>query len=468
MPRAFKHPWYKHKGYLHFDFALTQSEAESYAMDPGKVERHRFSPLIHYLKMSRKVSRNKDAEQAYKNGFAGKPKLIVKEKPRNIFYNSHIDGYIYSYYAYKLGEDYENFLKQNELTDNVIAYRAISKNEISLCNIHFAQEAFAKIEAMDGANIVCFDISKFFDKLSVAVLKDNWELIIGEARLPNDHFKVFKSLTEFRYIEEGKLIERFRDRFRINPRQHGISKDIGGSSKNRICSYTELRPLLPDCLKNKEKMKITGIPQGTAMSGLLSNIFMIHFDIAVKKFVEGNGGCYRRYSDDIFICVPRSIDFSAVEAFVKEKLNEFCGNSIELNKDKTERRVYRLADGGAKIIAFEDGVTPAKVQYLGFHFDGESVFIRNSSISKDRGKTVQLIRKNKKKGCVINTTDVYKRKSARVVTPYDDLVKKGFAYYAVRSDRIHSALSGISEQIQKTDRFIKRAVKRERQREPRR
>jgi len=313
MCRASKHPWYKHKGYLHFDFALTQSEAESYAMDPKKVERHRFSPLIHYFKMSRKVSRNKGAEQAYKNGLAGKPKLIVKEKPRNIFYNSHVDGYIYSYYAYKIGEDYENFLKQNELTDNVIAYRAISKNEISLCNIHFAQEAFAKIEAMDEANIVCFDISKFFDKLT-----------------------------------------------------------------------------------------------------------------------------------------------------------EFCGNSIELNKDKTERRVYRLADGGAKIITFEDGAAPAKVQYLGFHFDGESVFIRNSSISKDRGKTVQLIRKNKKKGRVINTADVYKRKSVRIVTPCDDLIKKGFAYYAVRSDRIHSVLSGISEQIQKTDRFIKRAVNRERQREPRR
>jgi RNA-directed DNA polymerase len=122
-----KHPWFKRKGYLHFDFSLGKKEAEIYVTNPANIVRHRFSPLIHYEQITRKVRRDKVAERRYKASgkITEKPKLTVKEKSRNIFYTSHIDGYIYSYYAYMLQKHYEEFLAKNELTSNVIAYRSI-------------------------------------------------------------------------------------------------------------------------------------------------------------------------------------------------------------------------------------------------------------------------------------------------------------------------------------------------------
>lgn len=60
-------------------------------------------------------------------------------------------------------------------------------------------------------------------------------------------------------------------------------------------------------MKNKDgtenKVNPYGIPQGSSMSALLSNIYMIPFDLKIKKLAEEVGGMYRRYSDDIiFVC----------------------------------------------------------------------------------------------------------------------------------------------------------------------
>lgn len=103
-------------------------------------------------------------------GAGTKPALIVKSKSRNIFYASHVDGYIYGYYNYVLQQAYEKFLLEHDLTNNVIAYRSVTKNGVKYCNCHFAEEAFQFVRSTPGCHIHCFDISKFFDKLSVDVL----------------------------------------------------------------------------------------------------------------------------------------------------------------------------------------------------------------------------------------------------------------------------------------------------------
>ena len=469
-----KHPWFKRKGYLHFDLALERAEAETYVTNPENIVRHRFSPLIHYGKISRKVERNKKAEKLYKQGLGPKPELLVHEKSRNIFYTSHVDGYIYSYYTYTIQKAYEAFLIKNNLAENAIAYRPISKNGIKFCNSHLADEAFQFIRSSGGCNVLCFDISKFFDKLDVEILRSKWAQVLGENRLPDDHFSVYKSMVNFRYVEEGHLIENFKGKFGKNPRQHGLSRESGGSRKNRICDYTQLRAVnekfkknKKHLLKKKEMADMTGIPQGTAMSGLLSNIFMIDFDLAVKKFVEGKGGCYRRYSDDIFIAVPASENVEQVKDFIRKQLTDCCTsnkpsdekNHIKLNEKKTEEKIYRASAQGFEIVN-RDG-KPSKVQYLGFHFDGENVFIRTSSISKDRGKIIQGLRKNKKGKGKIDTNAVFKERSSRKITPYDKKKAKGFAYYAERSAKAHGGSETIKKQIKKNDRFIKRAGKRE-------
>lgn len=463
-----KHPWFKRKGYLHFDFSLKKTEAEIYVSNPENILRHRFSPLIHYEKITRKIYRDKLVEESYKaSGKTGeKPKLKLKKKLRNLFYTSHIDGYIYSYYAYQLQKYYEDFLAKNDLTSHVIAYRSIVKNGVSFSNIHFSKEVFEFIAKTNDCHVLCFDISKFFDRLCVEVLKKKWVQVLGVEKLPNDHFRVYKSLVNFRYVEEEQLIEHFRGRFEKNPREHGLDRKSGGSRKHRICDYYELRDLKRDVaaqekhlIKDKASLDITGIPQGTAISGLLSNIFMLDFDIAIKQYIDGIGGLYRRYSDDICIVVPTTTTFAEVEDYVKQRLEENCTNNIKLNPDKTEKKIFQNTQNHPIVVDSQNN-QPSVIQYLGFYFDGERVFIRNSSISKNRGKIVQRVRYEKREQ-KINTVGIFKQYSSRIITPYDVRQHKGFVYYCERSARVHNSKT-IWAQIKKNDRFINRTIMRQR------
>lgn len=47
-----------------------------------------------------------------------------------------------------------------------------------------------------------------------------------------------------------------------------------------------------------------GILQGTAVSAILANIYMIAFDEFVANLIENYHGLYRRYSDDFIIVIP--------------------------------------------------------------------------------------------------------------------------------------------------------------------
>lgn len=457
--------WYKKKNYLHFDLALTPEQAQNYVTNPKNILEHRFSPLIHYKKLSRKVKRNKEAESKYKKSGkrADKPELLKKVKRRNIFYSSHIDGYIYSYYTCLLEERYNLFLSSSKLHENVIAYRAIEKNGVKFSNINFAAEAFEFIRSKSSAIVLCFDVSKFFDNMSPIVLKEHWSALLGDKLLPPDHYKVFRSLTNFSFVEEGNLIQHFKDRFAISPRKHGFGSKTKGSFKHRICDYPELRELhthkSKNLIRHQSDLNIGGIAQGTAISGILSNIFMIGFDLAAKEEVEKLGGCYRRYSDDIFICIENAKMEDLIK-LVERLIEEKCAGSIKLNQDKTEIRFFTRS-GGKGVIQDEKG-NKSKVQYLGFHFDGEKVHIRTSSMSKDRGKIIQTIRKYKDKESGINTRLVYKKRSPRKVSIFDNERKKGFSYYAARSRKIHKSTS-IEQQIKgKSDRFIAASIKKER------
>jgi retron-type reverse transcriptase len=52
-----------------------------------------------------------------------------------------------------------------------------------------------------------------------------------------------------------------------------------------------------------EKPKTAGIPQGTPISAVLANIYMLEFDKVIHNWLSARGGVYRRYSDDmLFIC----------------------------------------------------------------------------------------------------------------------------------------------------------------------
>lgn len=151
-----KKDWFKLKRYPHIGLPLNSTDRykwiENYVPNPEIVAKHSFLPFIHktsQVKKFRKVYSDKDGKihESYKEGKKALRK--VDEKKRELFYASHMDSLIFSYYAMLLSDCYETKLKSAEynLDEVVNAYRSIPvnpKNEESSnkCNIDFANDVF--------------------------------------------------------------------------------------------------------------------------------------------------------------------------------------------------------------------------------------------------------------------------------------------------------------------------------------
>lgn len=463
-----KTSWFKHKSFLHFDFALPYYKAEKFVTNADSVTMHDFSPLIHYTSIFRQYKKNKNT---------GNTEL--KLKSRNIFYASHRDGYIYSYYSYQLSKKYEIFLKNNNLTSNILAYRFFElPSGKGASNVDFAKEIFSIIGENEESAVLCLDIKSFFDNINTTVLEKNWARVLSKdetIKLNPDHKRVFDSLANFTYVEEKDIAKYFdtepRKRKKIkNSSQKEMRLERRKSKHERICNYSELRdanknyPSHKKLIRKKTQLNITGIPQGTAISGLLSNIFLIDFDIEAKKITEENSGTYKRYSDDIIFILPSTTDLKNFEQQISDVLCKVSDGQNTINPKKTERNYFKKQDGEL-ICTTETGVK-SKAQYLGFTFDGRRIEIRNSSISRNRAKIAFLIRKFKKRKIrntnqkAINTRAIYKAQSSRKITPFQK--RAGFTFYAKKaSEKLDSDI--IKRQINKNDRFIAKKIKSERE-----
>ncbi|MFV7478951.1 antiviral reverse transcriptase Drt2 [Acinetobacter junii] len=367
----------KTRNYLHFDKKVNNSIVFDYVKDVRNIEKHAFLPTISYVLNEKKIYRkNSKKNKITKNDFKGKERLIN--------FPCHMDGNIYAYYSKILENHYERFLTEKGLENSVIAFRKISKidfrgKKFSLCNIHFAKEVFETIDVKKNCTVLCFDISGFFDNLDHDILKENWCNLIGSDCLPLDHFKVYKSLTEFSYVEKKALYKKLD--LSLNSRR--LHKRL-----ERLCDIKTFREKVrAEGLIHVNKTK-KGIPQGSPLSGMLSNIYMMNFDALILSLMREVNGNYFRYCDDMIFIFDNSND-STLNTVLKiffeiEKIN------LKLNHKKTQK------------ITFKDGVVektnsrgfnfPEKLQYLGVLYDGENVFLRETGLSKFHYKLRKAIR----------------------------------------------------------------------------
>lgn len=90
-----------------------------------------------------------------------------------------------------------------------------------------------------------------------------------------------------------------------------------------------------------------GIPQGVHLSAVLSNLYMLDFDRRVAAAIEGMGGFYRRYSDDILIAVPADAEAGfGAETFLEQALAE---RRLPLNAAKTTRHLAETDAGAPRV-----------------------------------------------------------------------------------------------------------------------
>ncbi|KZM43031.1 DNA polymerase [Marinomonas sp. SBI22] len=392
--------WFRSRGYLHFDLPVGYKKAVAVVTNPDIVARHAFYPFINYTVKSKKINKDKITNE-----------LNISFKERPIAYSSHMDSHIYAYYTKILSKKYEDKIRNSGLENSILAFRGLGKS-----NIDFAYDAFEKIKKSGECSAVALDFSKFFDTLNHKFLKDSWASLLNSSKLPADHFNVYKSITKFSTVNKLDLYEKFE-----------ISINNPKNGRKRVCTAKEFRDIVRKGNLIVPHKAPFGIPQGSPISALLSNIYMFDFDIKMKNYVDECGGEYYRYCDDMLFIVPTELR-DEVAGIAQEKVKEL---GLSINTDKTELRTFKYENRQLK--------ADQMLQYLGFIFDGENIYIRSSSLARYSEKMkrgVSLAKKTMKKYNAIRDNkglsreSLYKRK---LYSRYTHFGGRNFITYGLRA-----------------------------------
>lgn len=417
-----KDGWYVSKNYPHFDLPISFAGAKRYVLNPAKIANHDFYPFLAYEIVTR---RYKGKEKGASN----------KERP--IKYASHLDGNIYSYYGLKLGKLNEARILAHGLNECVIGYRAGLGS-----NIHLARKAIKEIQVRKECVAIALDISDFYGHIDHNNLEVEWQKTLNEPKLPKDHLAIFRSLTKWTCVDRDKLAKRLSLPSKLPLRlidSPSILRTIRKEDKNRT----------PEEKIFQTNPHNYGIPQGSPMSSLLSNIYMLPFDIRMSAFAEKIGGFYRRYSDDIlFICDKKLLQnvLSEIDAGLAER-----GKELKRNKDKDH--ISHFSWDTKK----QTQTCDKEFQYLGFTFDGKNIRIRSQTLSKYHRRIKFATRSAKKAALAAvkkgGSAKVFKKGLNRTLT---HLGKQGFAGgYAKNSQdlmadkAIKSQIKGSYERVEK-------------------
>jgi len=406
--------WLKFKKYPHIGKPLDKKKdsgwIKKYVSNPGNISKHKFTPLIHRTISQRKFRPVKNAK---KNIDGKRVRTVKNNKQRHIFFASHLDSIIYSYYSHILTNAYEKFLKDKPYRSAAVAYRKIPLTDRSSgnkSNIDFAYEAFEFIEQNKDRDlsIIVADITSFFDNLDHRLLHSQWKRILHLDDLPNDHYAVYKSLIAKRYVNENELFARFQnkmlvERYRSNDTtqkeiKRKAVKKIYNLKKEKVVAFCEKdeffehatdlirvdRPLNKSVRKSLEKAPLKGIPQGTPMSASLANIYMLDFDQHIHNEATqiSKKAFYQRYSDDIIIICDRK-DEKYFYNLIRLQIEKEASLNIQHEKTKVYR--YGLnsdSDFNGGILANEVINTNNQLEYLGFTYNGSKIFVKTAAFSK--------------------------------------------------------------------------------------
>src|SRR5690606_29012903 len=133
------------------------------------------------------------------------------------------------------------------------------------------------------------------------------------------------------------------------------------------------------------KLRNKGIPQGSPISAMLANIYMLGFDQAANSFATSLGGIYRRYSDDMIVVCPVSEEHNVVDFMESRIQGDDCKLEIQEAKTQIFHFIYYKDTGryGCLERHRETGIllSNTSFEYLGFQFDGKYVRLRNASLA---------------------------------------------------------------------------------------
>lgn len=405
--------WLKFKKYPHIGIPLTKKNDLGWIIDyvtnSQKIKKHKFTPLLHKKINQRKFRPTSNAPKTPKGK---RLRSVQNRKERPIFYASHLDSIIYSYYSHLLTEAYESYLTNKEFGTCAVAYRKIpivKEKNGNKSNVEFAFDTFKFIEENKERKLTAIvaDITSFFDNLDHRILHKQWKQVLKIRDLPDDHYNIYKSLITKKYVNEVELFHRFKDNLiaerglmsdpsKIKLKNIKVKK-IWNLKKERVVSYCNKEEFFSkaiDLIRVEKQCSFQhkicrqncvakGIPQGTPISATLANIYMLDFDDIIHNETQKRNAYYQRYSDDlIIVCQQDDEDF--FYKLITETIEKLAKLDIQRKKTNIYRYSYsedlKAFDGGI----LKDGVISRnkQLEYLGFVYDGNKVKVKTVGLSK--------------------------------------------------------------------------------------
>jgi hypothetical protein len=421
--------WFKLKKYPHIGLPYKGTDKKwlvSYVTNPDKINRHRFTPLI-----KKEIIQRKYRPVSYdKNEYGKRIRTKQDPKKRPIYYATHLDSLIYSYYSHSITDHYENFLEDKPYRYCAVAYRKIPKlpgKKGNKSNVEFAKEAFEFINLNNTRPLTAIvaDVTSFFDNLDHRILHTQWKKVVdkrneeGRLFMPDDHYKIYKSLINKRYVKYNELHNTFYDKMWVarheadNPMETVWKQKQVKKSRNfkreevvAFCTKKEffknhlnLINSIKKCSHQHQKCRgdcnIKGIPQGSPMSAVLANVYMLDFDEIMYNAVKKIGGFYQRYSDDLILICDQ-----ADELDLKKVMINGITKTCKLNIQEKKTQTYRFSDNNGVYkggIVTENGSLNAnkQLEYLGFEYTGTKVYIKTVGFSKFYRGMVRSIKRGK-------------------------------------------------------------------------
>lgn len=434
------------KSYAHFDYRTDIGQQRAYISNPKNIARHGFYPFIHYKQIQIKYNKKK-----------GK-----KVKERDICYAAHIDRCIYQYYSFLLNGLYNQRVAQDGLSQVAVAYRT----DLHQNNIDFAKRAIDFIRSNSPCYVMIGDFTGFFDHLDHKYLKQQWCSVMGVPELPQDHYKVFRSVTHYSTWELSDLLE-------LNHLENNRTGQRALNSRLRVLTTEEYKTN-SNRAHIKQNPNPYGIPQGSPISGLLANIYMLEVDKAVNDLVADLYGLYMRYSDDFIIVVPDT-GSSACQSLqrISAIFNDIDGLTLEPQKTQYFRFENQELENCGSLFGVPLDGRKRFINFLGFTFDGKTVSIRAKTTGKyyyrmySKAKTIKKSVEYSPKGNHIGAQNLYALYSAKGMRGYWIKQKNGkvqwhsgnFLSYVHRAKKKFGEHESIDRDTRRHMQKIRKALK---------
>jgi len=436
---------YLKKGYTHFDLRFWFPERKDEIKDilkrglrfyNKKHKREEWWPFSPFLKILLKTPRYKYQQSE------GHYDLETKIRP--ICFASHIDGLIFGFYAYAITRKYEAYIEKEGFSDCPLAYRS---NLDGKCNIQFSKEVFEEIKSRGKCSAIALDIKGYFDHIDHLKLKEKWITVIGE-KLPPDQFKLYKALTEYSYVSKNSILKKYNIDLKKLSYPPSTLLDLipGNKDFEKFTKLRDDRLIVTNNKPDKDTGRLFGIPQGSGMSALLSNIFLIDFDKDLNEKAKEEGFFYRRYCDDILIVCDsdkaESLQKEIIEKIDKEYHLEIQDKKVELTEFRPNsqgvirafNKKKQVKTGLTSTDANNEKLFYKSLQYLGFEYNGQDIYIRSSSLSRYFRKMTGRVIKTVVMAYSDNGKDkkIWKR---QIFERYSHLGNRNFLTYAYNASK---------------------------------